>query len=379
MTPHAKLSASGSKRWINCPGSVKQEEPFPDVENVYALYGTEAHKLAEFCLTHELDSHEYPKDRPGIEVDEEMVAGVQEYLDYVRSLKGECFIEQLVDFSPWVPGGFGTADFICIDDNTLTVVDLKFGKGVKVFAEDNTQGILYALGAWHEFNFLFDIKQVKIVIVQPRLDHVDEWEINLEDLKIWGDVIRERAERALDEDAPLIPGEEQCRFCKAKGACRALAEHNVSLAAQDFSTLEEPVTLSNPLLLDNEEVSRLLHQTQIFSDWIKALEGHALEEMLAGREIPGFKLVEGRSLRAWKDETTVIKELKNLKLKKADLFTEKFISPAQAEKVLKKKKINTNRLEPLITKPPGKTTFAPESDKRSAIQPSITTDFEQVA
>jgi len=202
MTPHAKLSASGSKRWINCPGSVKLEEQFPDVENEYALYGTEAHKLAEFCLDHHLDAHEYPKDRHGIEVDDEMIAGVQEYLNYVRSLEGECFIEQRVDFSPWAPGGFGTADCIRVTDNTLTVVDLKFGKGVQIFVEDNTQGILYALGAWHEYGFLYDIETIKIIIVQPRLDHIDEWEIDLQDLKIWGDVIRERAEIALSENAP---------------------------------------------------------------------------------------------------------------------------------------------------------------------------------
>ena len=379
MTSHAKLSASGSTRWMNCPGSVELEDQFPDVENEYASYGTNAHKLAEYCLTHELVAHEYPKDNQDIEVDDEMIAGVQEYLNFVRSLTGECFIEQRVDFSPWVPGGFGTADLICIDDNTLTVVDLKFGKGIRIFAEDNTQGILYALGAWHEYGFMFNIETIKIVIVQPRLDHVDEWEIDLEDLKVWGNVIRERAEVALSEDAPLIPGEDQCRFCRAKGACRALAEHNVSLAAQDFSTLEEPVKLSNPLLLDNEEIGVLLHQTQMFSDWIKALEGHALEEMLAGREIHGFKLVEGRSLRTWKDASTAVYELESFGLTDEELYSRKLQSPAQVEKVFKSKKINQSLIEQLITKPPGKTTFAPVGDKRPAIQPSITTDFVKVA
>ena len=379
MSTHAKLSASGSKRWINCPESVQQEEQFPDVENEYALYGTEAHKLAEHCLTNDLDTHEYYKDRPGIEVDNEMIAGVQEYLDHVRSLEDECFIEQRVDFSPWVPSGFGTADFVCIDDNTLTVVDLKFGKGVKVFAEDNTQGIIYALGTLKEFGFLFDIKIVKIVIVQPRLDHIDEWELSIDDLKKWEEVIRKKAEIALSDDAPLIPGEEQCRIFKAKGSCKALAEDNVSAAAKDFEEIGAPVDLKEVHLLNNEEVGKLLEQTSLFSDWIKALESYAVDEMLAGREMPGFKLVEGRSLRTWKDETTAIEELKKLKLKKSDLFIEKFISPAQAEKLFKQNKLDKERLDSLITKPPGKTTFAPESDKRPAVKPDAITDFRQVA
>ena len=174
MSAHATLFASGSKQWIACLGSVRLEEQFPDVENEYSLYGSNAHKLAEYCLANGLDAHDHSIGELDIEVDDEMIAGVQEYLDYVGSLKGECFIEQRVDFSPWVPEGFGTADFICIGDNTLTVVDLKFGKGVKVFAEDNTQEILYALGAWHEYGFMFDIETIKIVIVQPRLDHIDE-------------------------------------------------------------------------------------------------------------------------------------------------------------------------------------------------------------
>ena len=153
----------------------------------------------------------------------------------------------------------------------------------------------------------------------------------------------------------------------------------MSAAAKDFEELGAPVEMKDPHLLNNKEVGELLTQTSLFSDWIKALESHAVDLMQAGREIPGFKLVEGRSLRTWKDEEQAISELKSLKLKKPDLFIEKFISPAQAEKLFKQNKLDKERLDSLITKPPGKTTFAPESDKRPAVQPDVITDFRQVA
>lgn len=394
MTLHAKLSASGSKRWMNCPGSVRLEKQFPDNNNEYAAYGSAAHSLAEICLKNNqnADSHlgsvlTYPYKPPSadIKVDEEMVEGVQEYLDYVRNLKGESFFEKRVDFSNWVPEGFGTADFGALEQNTLTLVDLKFGKGVQVFAENNTQGILYALGAYNEYDFLYDIKTIRIVIVQPRLDHIDEWDISLDELLEWGDILKQKALEALADDPPLVPGEEQCKFCRAKSTCRALANHNVALAAEDFTkigpldSIDNPITVTDPLKLSPEEIGFLLTQTKLFSDWISALEGHALSEMLAGRDIPGFKLVEGRSLRIWKNEKEAIKELKRLQLKKADLFTEKFISPAQAEKVFKQKKLDATALKPLVVKPIGKKTFAPEDDNRPTVRSDAITDFEKVA
>lgn len=382
MTAHAKLSASGSHRWLNCAASVRMEEPYPDTTSSYAEEGIAAHHLAEVCLREDCNTdkflgvafHEYP-DYP---VDDEMVESVQHYLDYVRGLDGDLLIEQRVDFSEWVPEGFGTADAIVMgngeDDGLVTVIDLKYGKGVRIDAENNPQAMLYALGALSEYEFIFNCDTFRLVVVQPRLDHISEWEISYSDLVEWAEAVKEKAELALQDNAPFNPGEKQCKFCRAKGNCRALAEHALTVAADEFSSIETPIVVKDANRLDNVEIAALIPQLDLLADWVKSIEATAIQALEHGQEVPGYKLVAGRSIRKWSSESSAEGALRKSKLKVADIFSKKLISPTQAEKLLGK---THPILTELVVKPDGKPTLAPESDKRPALQPSAQQDFKE--
>ena len=371
MNTHALLSPSGASRWARCPGSVEMEKDIPNTTSTHAEYGTGAHEIAEMSFKSGSPAENYlwKKTTNGIEVDEEMVEGVQIYLDYLNNLNHlNYFIEQRVNYSSWVPNGYGTADYIGMSDDGITVVDLKFGKGVRVDAQNNYQGLLYALGAYAEFHNLFDFTKVNIVIVQPRLDHISEWSITTKELLKWGDFFKKQAALALSDNPPIVPGESQCQWCRAKAVCKPLAEHNLDIATKEFADdFSKPIKVKNPNKLDNVEVASILTQIKLISDWVTALHGYAYDQLNSGNEVPGFKLVEGRSLRKWKDEEEIEKHLLSLELKDDDLYTKKFISPAQAEKLVKLVGVKPAELSSFIRKPPGKPTIAPESDKREAI------------
>ncbi|MCR9236185.1 MAG: DUF2800 domain-containing protein [Alphaproteobacteria bacterium] len=372
---HAKLSASGAHRWMKCPGSVRLEETLPDSTSSYAEEGTAAHQLAERCLRENANAEAFLGELFNDHVaDKEMTDAVQIYLDYVRDLPGASFIEKRVDFSPWVPEGFGTGDFICINDNVLTIVDLKYGKGVEVDAVENEQEALYALGALNEYGFLYDCEKFKMVIVQPRKDHISEWTIAREELLAFGEVAKECAARALEDDAPLIPDTKACQFCRARGSCRALAEHNYDLAVVGFEAIGEPIELKNSDLLTEAELSSLLEEIDILAGWADAVKSDATTRLMRGDPIPGFKLVEGRSNRKWADEEAAGKALAR-KLTAGVAYNKKVITITEAEKHLGKK-------NPLIAKytikPEGKPTLAPESSPKEALQFNPTDGFEDV-
>jgi len=376
MTAHAKLSASGAHRWMNCPASISMEEGVPDRGSTFAAEGTAAHEVAENCLSLGLNACDMSGEEIVVEdqvfvVDDEMVEAVQLYVDYVRDQKGDLLVEKRVDFSPWVPGGFGTADAIVLDNNVATVIDLKYGRGVKVDAEENPQAMAYALGALYGYDFLFDCETFKLVIVQPRLDHISEWEISRDDLMVWAeDKLKPAADLALSDNPPFQPGDSQCRFCKAKATCRALADHAHAVVMDGFGG-----SVKDPAKLSNEEVAELLPEVDLVTGWAKSLEAYALQQLETGQDVPGYKLVAGRSTRKWRDEAEAEAALRK-KLKVGECFSKKLITPPAAEKLLGK---GHAILADHVTKPEGKPALAPISDKRPALEIDPSQGFDKVA
>jgi hypothetical protein len=285
------------------------------------------------------------------------------YVSYVNSISGELFIEQRVDFSHIAPEGFGTSDAIVINDETMTIVDLKYGKGVRVDAENNTQGILYALGAVNDYGMLFNIKTINIVIVQPRLDHISEWTIGIDELNRWGERLKQAAELALTDNAPRSPGEKQCQWCRAKATCPALAKLTESTLMTSFDNLDT----SKPEQLTDEQLKTALDNKKLIVSWFDAIETLVTDRLSTGQGFNGYKLVAGRANRAWRDEVATAAALRDV-LGEDTLYTRKIISPAQAEKELGKSRAEL--LDDLVTKPEGAPTLVPESDKRPPVNVS---------
>ena len=354
MTAHAKLSASGAHRWMACPGSVNAESGLSDKSSSFAEEGTQAHEVAEKAL------------KGGWNADtiwnrKDLAEHLQTYIDFVRSIPHDFrVIEQRVNFSDWVPDGFGTADAICIKDDLIHIIDLKFGQGVPVYAEQNPQAMLYALGAYSEFEFMFDLKRVKISIVQPRIDNISEWEIDIPSLLKWGQSAANAALATQDPAAQRIPGEKQCRWCKAKATCPALYDMTAAIIGQDFEQLDEPALISS---LTDAQMRKALEARPLIESWLAALETVVRGRIVDGAGFDGFKIVEGRSVRRWGNEQEAVATLVNLLGDEA--YTKKLISPAQAEKTLgKKKKV---AIEGLIIKPRGAPTLATDNDPRPSI------------
>lgn len=368
---HAKLSASGSSRWINCPPSVRLEEQFEDKTSIYAEEGTLAHELAELKLrlelkeitkrTYTLRFNKATKDNPLYSKD------MDDYVDVYKEICMEKYlnsketttdsiaaVEQRLDFSNYVPDGFGTGDFIVIADGTLEICDLKYGKGVPVSAENNSQMRLYALGAINKFSFLYDIEKVRMTIIQPRLSNISSDEISVNDLLKWAEeVVKPSAELAIKGEGEFKTG-GHCKFCKARSVCRARADENLELAKFEFKKSDT---------LSNDEISEILEKVDSLVKWASDVKEYALDKALEGQEFKGYKLVEGRSQRKWKDEKAVAKILTDRGFLENIIWTKKLTTISNIERAIGKKE--TERLfKDLIDKPLGKPTLVPLSDKR---------------
>ena len=360
---HAKLSASGSSRWLNCTGSVKAESTLPNTTSSFAMEGTTAHALADLCLNDtQLTPEQFIGESvEGYAVDDEMAENIAAYIAYVRSFKGIHFYEVRVNFSEWIPDGFGTSDAIVIDEKakTVHVIDLKYGKGVPVDAENNSQGMLYALGVLSEYSFIYDLDHVVIHIYQPRIKNYSSWSISATELLKWAEWAKQKAEQALQDDAPRTPSDKACQWCKAKATCKALLDHTHKIIMHDFDELDN----IKPDTLTDKELKVILDNAKLIKSWLDAVESHIFDMLNRGQSFDGYKLVEGRSTRSWQDEkqATIVLESK---LDKDVLYTKKLISPAQAEKLLKTDK---TILLDLISKGEGKPTLVPSCDKRIAL------------
>ena len=362
---HALLGASSSARWLVCTPSARLEAMFPDEQSPYAAEGTVAHDLAEAILRHKLEGKKAPKLD---DYSAEMIEAVNRYVDIceekvnearARSSDAEAMIEARLDFSRWVPEGFGTGDMVIVADGILEVIDLKYGKGVPVSAVENTQMRLYALGAYDVNEFLYDIKTVRMTIVQPRLDSVSTDEMSLEELLDWGEDIKPIAQRAFNGEGECTPC-DYCNFCKARHTCRALADTCLDTFYKNGGKLNQ--------LLTDREVSDILAMKDLITKWIKGVYDFAYEKALSGeKQWPGYKLVEGTSRRTITDPDAAAKTLLDNGYKEEDIFKPRELEGiTNLQKVLGKKGV-TEYLEAYIEKPEGKPTLVPESDKRPAI------------
>ena len=367
MSGHALLAPSSSERWINCPPSAK-ENAGGDTGSSYAQQGTDAHALCEYKVKKAL-GHKVRDPTEDLEYyDEEMEECATAYCEFimeqVQSAKESCpdplvLVEQRLDFSRWVKDSFGTADCICVADGTMTVVDFKYGLGVLVDAEGNSQMRMYALGALDLFESLYDIQTVRMIIFQPRRDNVSTAEVTKDELLRWADeVLIPAAALAAKGEGEYRAG-KHCQFCKIKATCRKRAEYNLQMAQYDFAV---------PDTLADDEISMILDRADTFIGWVNDIKAYALEQAISGKQYPGFKVVEGRSNRRYTDTDAVAAVVTEAGY---DPYEKKLLGVTAMTKLLGTKKFNS-LLGSLIEKPKGKPTLVPEStgarlaDKRPA-------------
>ncbi len=379
MTAHARLSASGAHRWLRCPASISLEATLPKGEeksSVYAEEGTLAHELAAEVLTASLTKN-WSSVRLGqlqANAPAEMHTYVGQYVNDVLSRPGIMHVESRVSFDRRVPDGFGTADCIILHDGEMQVHDLKYGMGERVEAEDNEQLKLYALGVLAGYGYLYDIEQFRLVIHMPRLDHRPEWVISTEDLLHWGDT--ELAQAVIEVNSPnprYNPGEKQCRWCKAKDICPALAEKMTTTALEGMDL--DPPRFRDVATFTLEQCAGVLGLRKMFTGWMDAVEQRVRDALTRGESVPGWKFVAGRSSRAWRDESAAATALGE-HLTEDALYTKKIITVAQAEKALGKKVFATLPVEDIVVVSEGAPTLAPESSKKQAVDINPTAGFD---
>lgn len=361
---HATLSASASHRWMACPPSAMLCAEIPDTETDYAKEGTCAHELAEYKVN-KLLGIEAADPTENLEFfDGEMADCTDSYAQYIAEQISKytdptVLVEQRLDFSRYVPDGFGTGDCVIVADEVLTVIDYKHGQGVKVSAEHNSQMMLYALGALALFDSLYDITEIRMVIFQPRMDNVSESVMPVADLLDWAEhTLRPTAELAAKGEGEFCAG-EHCRFCQARATCRKRAEYNLTLAQYDFA----PATT-----LEDTEIEAILEKADALVSWASDVKEYALTQALAGKSWNGYKVVEGKSNRKYTDEKKVAEAVQAIG--KNPYGAPEVLGITAMTKLLGGKKKFDEVLGALTYKPQGKPTLVPATDKRKAWNPA---------
>lgn len=365
---HARLNASSSHRWMMCPPSVKLSEQFEDKPSSYAEEGTFLHELCELKLHRYLGDMDpalielqYAEHRDNDFYSDEAESVTDEYVAFcietIEAVRLSCpdpliMVEHRLDYSDYVPDGFGTGDLIIVADGVLEVIDFKGGRGVRVEATRNSQLMLYGLGALLEFDPLYDIHQVRMTIVQPRLSNLSSFEMEADDLVRWAETeVRPKAMLAYEGKGEFCAG-EWCRFCKARYTCRKRSEYHMSLAARDFK---------EPDLLSDEEIADILPVAESLNSWVQDLLAYATQEAVIGKSWPGYKLVAGRSIRKYTSEAEVIKAATEAGY--TDIYKTSLLGVGDLEKRMGKKAFN-DVLGKYIVKPVGAPTLVPETDPR---------------
>jgi hypothetical protein len=369
---HALLSASSAHKWISCPPSALLSKKFEDTSSSFAQEGTDAHTLAQYKLEKLLGLDTKDPTESLSFYDEEMNGHAEYYaafvLEQLEKAKETCsdpqiLIEQKLDFSKYVPEGYGHVDCLIIADGTLTVIDYKYGLGIKVLAERNPQMFCYALGGLALFDGIYDIDNIHLIIYQPRRENISEYSISKSELIKWAEeVLAPTAQLAIKGEGEYKAG-EHCQFCKAKATCRKRAEYNLELAKHDF---EEPATL------DNDEIAAILAKADELVSWVNDVKEYALKEALNGTKFEGFKLVSGRSNRKYTDEAAVA----DVVIAAGKDPYEKKLLGITAMTALLGKKTFEDILGGLTFKPPGKPVLVTADDKRPEYN-SAFEDFDE--
>lgn len=386
MAQHAILSASGSHRWLHCTPSALLEKDVPDSGSDYAREGSLAHAYCAKALKESLGIGTKGED---IEIEElqdyftdEMPGHVETYTDIVLGKFEEAkkstpdavlMVEQRLDFSRFIPEGFGTGDAIIVADGTLEICDFKYGKGVEVSAIANSQMMIYALGAYERFSDEYRIERVRMTIIQPRIGNLSEYELDIDQLLYWADhVLKPTAEKAIKGEGEQVAG-DWCQFCKVKCQCKALAKR----CTEDFDALQESGTTAE--LMTNDDIARLLPKLSDIKKWAEAVGEYALDRALKGDKFPGYKLVEGRSIRKIIDEEAAASKLTAEGFDADNLYKPRALKGiTDLEGIVGKKNLAT-LLDGILVKPQGKPALVPESDKRPPLNSnSAESDFESI-
>ena len=387
---HAKLSPSGAHRWMACPGSVNLEAPFPDTSSVYAAEGTVAHDVAAQCLIDNRDPASFIGDVMEVDgftftVDKAMADYVADYVKLVRDLANgkTLYAESKVPIGHLTgeEGATGTSDAVIIDvaERNLSIVDLKYGMGVTVEANDNPQLLMYALGAFEMYNILCDFDTVSMYIHMPRLNYVAECHISTQELLDFGATVWQAASRTRSEVTYTTPGEKQCRFCKAKATCPALRTAITEIVGGSAS-LDEFLPEVPDMQTGDNYLSVAMAKVGLVEDWCKGVRAEVERRLLAGQTVDGFKLVEGRKgNRKWSDEAEVEALLKSFRMRQDEMYDMSLISPTKAEKMFKSNPKRWEKVEALTSRSDGKPSVAFATDKRSEMAvSSVADDFRDL-